>query len=209
MARTWSQGHGRPPPEALSQLNPVALWRAWRDWQGSDLAGILFGIGLLVAGAWAVSEYSHQKQRLRQAELSRHIAEFGNSPVIDAWQRLSRVWQTELARQKELLERVGRQSERRGGTLQAYQRFVLETVDEYELEPDIDIVLRFFHRLALCIRVGSCERGAAADYFGGMVWHFRNQHYYYFAFERPGTAIDRYAELIAPRPIPIDAALVP
>jgi hypothetical protein len=80
--------------------------------------------------------------------------------------------------------------------LRAYQRFVLEVVEEHRLQPEIETVLGFVKRLALCVRLGSCDRQTAATRLGDALRQFRNQHFYYFALELPEEQLDQYVHEI-------------
>jgi hypothetical protein len=87
-----------------------------------------------------------------------------------------------------------------------HQLLVLETVEEYGLQPDIEVVRQFVVRLATCVRVGSCDRNAVAAQLGPALWAFRDQHRPYFQFESAGAELDVHLATIAPRaraaPIP-------
>jgi hypothetical protein len=167
-----------------------------------DHFGLVAGLLLLIcAMLWAAGEHSRQKAGLRAAETNRHIAAFQGAPVADAWRRLSAVWHAQQPRQEVLLARIAMLS---GAPLQAelrnYRAFVIDTVAERGLAPDIDTVIRFYRRLAACIRIGSCDAGLAAGLFGSAAWSFRNQHYYFLQDEYEVEEIDHVIEVIAPRP---------
>ena len=76
---------------------------------------------------------------------------------------------------------------------------MIDTVVEHGLAPDIDTVIRFYRRLAACIRIGSCDARLAAGLFGSAAWSFRNQHYYWLLEEYEVDEIDRVIDVIAPR----------
>jgi hypothetical protein len=181
--------------------------RAGLDRRRQDRTTLLDHFGpvaalLLIACAvlWAAGEYGRHKAALQAAETGRHIAAFQGAPVGDAWQRLARTWQAKQARQSALLRRIAPLA---GAALQAelrnYRAFVLDTVAEHRLARDIDTVVRFYHRLAWCIRIGSCDAGLAAGRFGSAAWSFRNQHYYWLLEEHAIDEIDRELDVIAPR----------
>ena len=90
-----------------------------------------------------------------------------------------------------------------GAPLQAelgnYRAFVIDTIEEHELAPDIATVVQFYGRLATCVRTGSCDATLAAGTFGTAAWSFRNQHYYYLQEEYEVDEIDRMIDAIAPR----------
>jgi hypothetical protein len=134
------------------------------------------------------------------AETNRHIAAFQSPPVADAWRRLSGAWHAQQGRQGVLLRRIAALS---GAPLQAelrnYRAFVLDTVVERELAQDIDTVIRFYRRLAACVRIGSCNASLTAGRFGSTAWSFRNQHYYYLREVYEVDEIDRVIDVIAPR----------
>jgi hypothetical protein len=166
-----------------------------------DHFGLVAGL-LLVACAvvWAAGEHSRHKAALRAAETGRLIAEFHGAPVADAWQRLVGAWAAQQPRQAELLQRIASLS---GASLQGelrhYHAFVIGTVVEQDLAPDIDTMIQFYRRLASCVRVGACDAGLAAGRFGNAAWSFRNQHYYWLLEEYEVDEIDAVIDTIAPR----------
>lgn len=172
------------PAAPLADLRAVLL--------AALLALLALGFGLKALGA-----YSERRAVIQAAETGRYLEEFAHDPVAGAWRRLSEAWQAELSRQHTLLQRFGTQA--LPGALRHYHDFVLDAVDHYDMAPDIDLVLHYFKRLAMCIRIGSCERDLAAARLGDLIWQFRNQHYYYLADARPGEDFDRHFETIAPR----------
>jgi hypothetical protein len=78
--------------------------------------------------------------------------------------------------------------------------FVLETIEEYGLQDEIEEVSRFLVRLATCVRVNNCDSNVAAAQLGPALWAFRDQHQYYFQFEYSGHDLDEHLATIAPRP---------
>jgi len=166
-----------------------------------DHFGLVAGLLLLVCALlWAVGEHSRHVAGLRMAETNRHIAAFHGAPVGEAWQRVADAWRAKQAPQSTLLRRIAARS---GAPLQAelrnYRAFVIDTVVEHGLAPDIDTVIRFYRRLAACIRIGSCDARLAAGLFGSAAWSFRNQHYYWLLEEYEVDEIDRVIDVIAPR----------
>jgi hypothetical protein len=175
----------------------------WRHYQQIllDHFGVVAGVLLLsCAMIWAAGEHARQQAELRLAETSRHIAAFHAAPVGDAWRHLTGVWHAQRDRQSTQLRRMAPLS---GPPLQAelgnYRAFVIDTVEENELAPDIATVVQFYHRLATCVRAGSCDATLAAGRFGSAAWSFRNQHYYYLQEEYELDEIDRVIDAIAPR----------
>jgi hypothetical protein len=190
----------RLPRTAPVQLPSLALGALCRRHREVALVHLLplFGIlGLLCAALWGIGQHAAQKSELRLAETERYLEQFQAPPVADAWQRLSGTWQAELRRQNALLARIASLSGApRDEALRAYQEFVLETIEEHRLQPEIGTVLAFVKRLALCVRLGSCDRQVAAARLGDALRRFRNQHYYYFALELPDEHLDGYIEEI-------------
>jgi hypothetical protein len=201
MARSSLSRTLRLPQLRLARLD---LRVAVRRWQALALAqlGPIVGILILVCGVlWATAEYAAFKSELRVAETNRHLAEFRQPPVADAWRRLSAAWEAEGDRQDALLRRLsGLSGTELGRGLRDYRWFVTSTIADRHLEQDIDTVLRFYRRLALCIRIGSCDPAAAAAQLGDTPWRFRNQHYFYLEAEYAGEDIESDLELISPRP---------
>jgi hypothetical protein len=166
-----------------------------------DHFGLVAGL-LLVACAmlWAAGEHSRHKAELRAAETSRLVAEFRSAPVAGAWQRLAGAWAAQRPRQEALLQRIATLSGAPlHGELRHYRAFVIDTVMEQDLAPDIDTMIQFYRRLAACLRIGACDAAFTAGLFGNAAWSFRNQHYYYLLEECDVDEIDRVIDSIAPR----------
>jgi hypothetical protein len=186
-------------PLAVPRLDPLDLWRRHRAVVLAQL-GPVFGVLLLLCAAlWAVGEYAGHKGELRRAETHRYLAAFRQPPVADAWGRLSAAWQAEQDRQSALLTKLATRSGTEfDAALRNYQQFVLETVEEQRLPPQIETVRRFFDRLGVCIRVGNCDQTVAAAQLRPALRQFRNQHYYYFDSEGAAAELDRILALITP-----------
>jgi hypothetical protein len=126
---------------------------------------------------------------------------FERGPVAEALARLRTAWRAERERQDTLLARLpsvaGAELAR---ALHDHQTFVLETIEEYRLQHDIDLVRQYLARLATCVRMASCDATVAAAQLGPALWTFRDQHRYYFEFEYSGVDLDHDLETIAPRP---------
>lgn len=188
----------RPKAPPLAGLHD--RWRSARKLL-LDHFGVVAGL-LLVASAilWAAGEHSRHMAVLRAAETSRLVAEFRSAPVADAWQRLVAAWTAQQPRQTALLRRIAALS---GPPLHAelghYRAFVLDTVAEQRLAPEIATVIGFQQRLAACVRIGACDAGVTAGLFGSAAWSFRNQHYYYLLEEYDVDEIDQVIDTVAPR----------
>lgn len=152
----------------------------------------------VLALAWvvlsAVSQYSAQRAIVVEAETDRFVSEFRAEPVVSAWRRLSEVWQAELPRQRALLSSPAEADP--VTLLRRFRPFLFETIEEEGLQPAIETVLAFFRRLALCVRMGSCDPALIAAELGDLPQHFRNQHHLYLEESHPGEDIDRYFELV-------------
>jgi hypothetical protein len=185
------------PPRVLP-----ALW--WRRHRAVLLPQITLVLGVLalVCGALvAVDQYAHKRAELRVAETNRFLDEFRSDHVGDAAARVGAAWQAEAARQDLLLARLASAAGNDlAGQRRNHQLFVLETIEEYGLQPDIEVVRQFVIRLATCVRAGLCDRDVAAAQLGPTLWAFRDQHWHYFRFEYSGVDLDRYLEAIVPRP---------
>lgn len=192
----WRTGRIAPP-----QIAPAAWWRH-RSALLPPRIGVLVGmLALLCGGLLAAAEYAEHRAELRLAETNRLLEEFRSGPVADAWGRLRTTWRAEQNRQNALLARIpslaGPDLAR---TLRHHQMLVLETIEEYRLQDDIGVVHQFLIRLAVCVRMGSCDADVAAAQLGPALWTFRDQHRYYFAFEYSGVDLDQVIETIAPHP---------
>jgi hypothetical protein len=188
----------RPAP---SNVAAGGSWRRRRAWLLPRIGIVLCGLALVCGGLWTVGAYLQHRAELRLAETHRFLDQFRAGPVADAWARLRAAWRAEQDRQDALLARIpadtGRELAR---TLHEHHMFVLETIDEYHLQDDIEVVHRFLIRLATCVRMGSCDADVAAAQLGPALWTFRDQHRQYFDFEYSGVDLDAELEAIAPRP---------
>jgi hypothetical protein len=165
----------------------------------SALIGVL---ALLCAGLWTAGEYAEHRTELRLAETARYLDEFRSGPVAQAWARLRAAWRTEQGRQDALLARISSLAGRaRARAVHEHQMFVLETIEEHGLQDEIEAVRQFLRRLAICVRIGSCDAAVAAAQLGPALWTFGDQHRYYFEFEYSGVLLEPDLETIAPRPI--------
>jgi hypothetical protein len=198
----WHSPTRRSPrlePLPLPRLDPAGLWRRHRAIVLAQLGPVLGVVLLLCAALWAVGEYAAYKDELRRAETSRYLAAFREPPVADAWGRLSAAWQAGQDRQSALLTKLAARSGIEFEImLRNYQQFVLQTVEEQHLPPQIETVRQYFDGLAVCIRVGNCDQTVAAARLRPAVRQFRNQHYYYFQSEGAAAEFDRVAALITP-----------
>jgi hypothetical protein len=165
------------------------------------LTALVGALALLCAGLWTADEYAEQRAELRLAETNRFLDQFRSGPVADAWARLRTAWRSEQGRQDALLARISTLAGRaRAHTVHEHQMFVLETIEEYGLQDEIEVVHQFLRRLAICVHMGSCDADVAAAQLGPALWTFRDQHRYYFEFEYSGVDLDPDVEAIAPRP---------
>ena len=187
------------------RLAPQKIAAAGGWWRGRAILQaripIVVGVlALLCGGLWTVREYADHRAELRLAETNRFLDQFRSGPVAEAWGRLRSAWLAEQPRQDALLARIpsltGRDLAR---TLHDHQMFVLETIDEYQLQDEIEVVHQFLIRLAICLRMGSCDADVAAAQLGPALWTFRDQHRHYFAFEYSGVDLDDDVATIAPR----------
>jgi len=163
---------------------------------------LVLGILALLCGAlWAVGMYTRHKSELRLEETARFLDQLRAGPVADAFARVRGVWLAEDARQDALLAQLATTAgSDRARVRRDHQLLVLETIEEYRLQPDIEVVRQFVVRLATCVRAGICDRDVAAAQLGPALWKFRDQHLPYFRFEDAGVDLDPYLATIAPRP---------
>lgn len=183
------------------KLAPAAWWRRYRALLLPQII-LVFGVLALLCGAlWTVGEYADQRAELRLAETDRYLDQFRSGPVGAAWARLRAAWQAEQDRQDALLARIpALGGSERMQTLRDHRMFVLETIEEYGLQDEIEEVNRFLARLATCVRVNNCDPDVAAAQLGPALWAFRDQHRYYFQYEYSGHDVDEHIATIAPRP---------
>jgi hypothetical protein len=178
----------------------------WR-WLRAEL-GPLIALVLVLAGALAaVSQYGQLRLERQRAETARYLAEFDHGPVAAAWRCLSEVWRAEWPRHQELLAPIAAEpGDPPPAALQAYRRMVLDTVDGHCLEEAVTIVFQYYRRLALCIRMGGCDRATAVDHLGEPAWRFREQHYPFLTEHLAPQQVDQVFESLKP-PYPRGGAL--
>lgn len=199
MLQTLFWRTGRTAPQRVA-------WGGWcrraRTFLLSQARMVIGALALLCGALWMIGAYADYRAELRLAETNRYLDQFRAGPVADAWGRLRTAWRAEQDRQDALLARIpslaGRELAR---TLHDHQMFVLETIEEYRLQDEIEVVHQYLIRLAICVRMGSCDADVAAAQLGPALWTFRDQHRRYFEFEHSGVDLDRYLEVIAPRPL--------
>jgi hypothetical protein len=184
---------------ALPNLGPAIRRQRRRSvWMPPII--LLFGLLALIGGLlWTIGEYSHHRAGLQVAETSRLLEQFRSGAVASARARIGAAWQAEGARAATLptrlaaAEGVGPARVRRD-----HRRFVLETIEEYGLEPDIEILCQFIVRLSTCVRAGSCDPDVVAAQLGRALWAFRDQHQPYL--EASGIDLDPHLAAIVARP---------
>lgn len=161
---------------------------------------LVLGVLALVGGAFlAVGLYSRHSAELRLAETHRFLDQLRAGPVAAAWARVNAAWRTEAARQEALLAQLAAvRGPERLRVWRDHTLFVLETIEEYRLQRDIEVVRRFAIRIATCVRAGSCDRDTVAAQVGSRLWRFHLQHREYFRFEYSGIDLEPYLETIAP-----------
>jgi hypothetical protein len=176
----------------------------WWSRHGAALLPPALGMLALLCGAlWAIGTYSHHQTELRLAETSRFLEQFRAGPVAEALARVRAAWQAEGGRQGALLARLeAAAGDERTRLRRDHQRFVLETIEDYRLQPDIEIVRRFVARLATCVRAGSCDGNVLTAQLGPALWLFRDRHLPYFQFEYVAPSLDPDLAAIAPRTAP-------
>lgn len=186
---------------APPKLGLTAWWRRYRTLLLPQITLVLGVLALLCGALWAVGEYADHRAELRLAETHRYLEEFRSGPVAAAWGRLRAAWRAEQDRQEALLARINSlDRSERARAMQDHRMFVLETIEEYGLQDEIEEVSQFLVRLATCVRVNSCDPDVAAAQLGPALWAFHDQHQYYFEFEYSGHDLDQTIATIAPRP---------
>ena len=185
---------------AVPKLAPGGWWRRGRARLAPRISALVGVLALLCGGLWTVGEYADHRAELRLAETSRFLDQFRSGPVAEAWGRLRTAWRAEQARQDALLARIpSLAGDELARARHDHQLLVLETIQEYHLQDDIEVVHQFLTRLAVCVRMGSCDAAVAAAQLGPALWTFRDQHRHYFDFEYSGVDLDDALATIAPR----------
>jgi hypothetical protein len=116
-----------------------------------DLAPVLAILLVSALGFWALTAYAEHRASIRTAETERYLEQFEHGPVADAWQRLRQDWQAETG-------------PRRPVSISS------------DLASDVDIVLQYFRRLALCMRMGSCDPALTSSQLGDLPRRFRERY---------------------------------
>jgi hypothetical protein len=198
--RTMQQTEIRRSMQVARPIGPVIWWRCRRAVLLPQIALVL-GVLALVGGALlAVGQYSRHSAEVRIAETNRFLDQLRSGPVAAAWARVNAAWRTEGARQEALLAQLASLSgPERLRVRRDHRLFVLETIAEYRLQRDIEVVRQFAIRVATCVRAGSCDRDAMAAQVGSQLWAFHHQHRAYFEFEYSGMDLEPYLETIVPR----------
>jgi hypothetical protein len=195
--------------EVAPKVTPVPWWRRRRSVLLPQIT-LALGVLAIVSGAlWAVGEYDRQQAEVRVAETSRFLDQFRSGQVAAALERVRAAWRAEGARQNALLAELRAPGGSDPSEVRRDHRLlVLETVEDYGLQPDIEVVRQFIVRLATCVRAGSCDRNASTAQLGPALWAFRDQHRPYFQSEPAWADLDAHLATIAPRPAaaPIPAA---
>jgi hypothetical protein len=152
--------------------------RQHRDARGAavllDLAPVLAILLVFALGLLAIATYAEHRAAIRTAETERYLEQFEHGAVADAWQRLRKGPQVELA----------------------YERLPALPGDP---ATDIDTVLQYFKRLALCVRMGSCDAALTSARLGDLPWRFRERYYHALMEAYPDEAFDRYLAVVSPR----------
>lgn len=186
MLRSIAQGQRREL--VFADLRPAVadLWRrhyALVFARFGPVGGLLL---VLLTVVWASGEYAQRRAALLEAETQRYIEQFTEGPVAEARARLN------SARHEDRPDHTTL----RTAMAQAPNH---EVARDLRLAQDIETVLRFYRRLALCIRMGSCDSAAAAAWFGHLPWRFHAQNHVYLKHAHPNEDLDALFRTISPR----------
>jgi len=192
----------RPAGTASPRL---ARLRRWSVRPVPAVPDLLPGILCLVLFAgifWAVTEHARHKAELKGAETERYLTEFAEAPVADAWHRLGGGGpRASPAPDTRFAQLVDPSPDRRlSDAVSRRPRALPDTAYRDRRAADLDVVVRFFRRLARCIRMDSCDQAQAAAELGDLAWRFRDRHRALLEAEYPGEDLDRDFATIAPRP---------
>jgi hypothetical protein len=139
-----------------------------------DLARVLAILLVFAIGLLAIATYGERRAAIRTAETERYLEQFEHGAVAEAWRRLRKGPQVELA----------------------YDRLPALPGDP---ATDIDTVLQYFKRLALCVRMGSCDAALTSARLGDLPWRFRERYYHVLTEAYPDETFDRYLAAVSPR----------
>jgi hypothetical protein len=136
-----------------------------------EVAPVLAVLLVSSLGLWAFTTYAERRAAIRTAETERYLEQFEQGPVADAWQRLHRPAEP------------------------AAPQPVAVPVD---LASDIDLVRRYFERLALCVRMGSCDPTLTSRRLGNLPWRFLERYGQILQNAYPDAASDPSSATASP-----------
>lgn len=186
MLRSIARPRPREPLLAAARLALAALRHRDHDATAARLGPALVLLLVLSIVLWAIGEHAERRAVLQEAETQRHIAQFTDGPVAKARARLDGARHEEPPRASLVV----------APAVPAPDDGIVHAVRFGE---DIETVLRFYRRLALCIRMDSCDRDAAAAWFGDLPWRFRDRYHRHLQAAYPNEDLDAVFSTISPR----------
>lgn len=183
MLRSIAQRHRRELVFADPRPAIANLWHRHHAATSARLGPVMGLLLLLLVVLWAIGEHGQRRAFLQHVETQRYIEQFTEGPVAEARERL------ESARPE-------------GETTRMAPAASVPSDDvmrDLRLAEDVETVLQFYRRLALCIRMGSCDPAAAAGWFADLPWRFHDRHQRYLDAAYPDEDLDALFSTIAPR----------
>lgn len=186
MLRSIARPRPREPLLAAARPALAALRRRDHDATAAPLGPVLILLLVLSIVLWAIGEHARQRAVLQELETRRYVAQFTEGPVARARARLDAARHEDLARAALVVAPAA----------PAPDDGMARAVRPGE---DVESVLRFYRRLALCIRMGSCDRDAAAAWFGELPWRFRDRYRRHLHAAYPNEDLDAVFSTMSPR----------
>jgi hypothetical protein len=160
-----------------------------------DLAPVLVILLASALGLFAATHYAERRSAIRAVETERYLEQFEQGPVAQAWQRLGQSSQAARADADTLADRSPGSS----GSALRVRTAVLEVALATDVAADVDVVVQYFKRLALCVRMGSCDPAMTAARLGDRLWRFRDRYHWILQEAYLNEPFERYFAAVAPR----------
>lgn len=167
----------------------------------STVGSIVQIVAIAGGSLFGLYEYLQKDKADHVRETLAYVDRYLKAPIHDVRLKLDHVW---TPREDELVLRL-----RRGE--QAYTEFVLQTVGEARIEPDIFSLISFLESVESCTRARICDTATARAFFCADARGFFNLHYRFILHERQrrhdptlAQALERFVKTDC-RPLPSPA----
>lgn len=143
---------------------------------------------LIIGGLGAINQYFSVKQENRVKETMAQLQIFSHDPLLATRLKLGNVWESYQPQLLQLKQRAVL-SDQDKALIQA--KIVIPIIHQYQLQPDIDLLVDFFDNLAICIQNGICDGKVARAFLGNYAQSFYELHQPWIAQRR--ETIPHYA----------------